>query len=247
MDRGVHRVAFRRGARPMIFRQLFDADSCTYTYLLADEATREALLIDPVREQVERDLEFIAELDLKLVWVLETHVHADHVTGAGVLRERSGARTALSWQGGAACADRQLRHGDRVAFGARQLEVRATPGHTDSCVSYVLDDRSLAFTGDSLLIRGCGRTDFQQGDPGRLWRSVHEQIFALPDDCLLYPAHDYRGRSVTTVAEEKRHNPRLGQGRTEQEFVAIMNALGLAPPKRIAEAVPANRNCGLVQ
>jgi sulfur dioxygenase len=229
----------------MIFRQLFDADTSTYSYLLGDEASREALLIDPVREHVERDLELVTELGLRLVWVLETHVHADHVTGAGSLRERGGARAAVSRRGGAPCADRQLDHGDRIALGDRHLEVRATPGHTDSCVTYVLDDRTLAFTGDTLLIRGCGRTDFQEGDPRRLWRSVHEQIFTLPDHCRLYPAHDYRGHTVTTVAEEKRHNPRLGEARTEQEFVAIMRGLGLAPPTRIAEAVPANRNCGL--
>lgn len=151
----------------------------------------------------------------------------------------------VSRRGGAPCADLQVDHGDRLSFGDRQLEVRATPGHTDGCLTYVLDDKSMAFTGDALLIRGCGRTDFQQGDPLLLWRSIHEQIFSLPDTCLLYPGHDYKGRMVTSVAEEKRHNPRVGGTRTVDEFVTIMNGLGLPPPKKIAEAVPANQNCGV--
>jgi len=229
----------------MIFRQLFDAETSTYTYLLADEASREAVLIDSVREQADRDLQILEDLGLQLRYTLETHVHADHVTGGGVLRARTGCRTVVSKNGGAPCADLQVDHGDRISFGDRWLEVRATPGHTDGCLTYVLDDRSRAFTGDALLIRGCGRTDFQQGDARELWRSVHEQVFSLPDACLLYPGHDYKGRTVTSVAEEKLHNPRLGGARTVDEFVAIMNGLGLAPPKRIAEAVPANQNCGV--
>jgi len=230
----------------MIFRRLYDSDTSTCTYLVADEASRRAVLIDPVREQVERDLALLAELDLTLAYVLETHVHADHVTGAGVLRARTGCRSVVSRRGGAPCADLQVDDGDRIRLGERWLEVRATPGHTDGCVTYVLDDHSMAFTGDALLIRGCGRTDFQQGSAATLWRSIHEQIFTLPDACLLYPGHDYKGHCATSVAEEKRHNPRLGGARTEAEFVAIMDGLGLAPPKRIAEAVPANRNCGVM-
>lgn len=229
----------------MIFRQLYDADTSTYTYLIADEASREAVLIDSVREHAARDLQLLEELDLKLRYVLETHVHADHVTGAALLRERTGCRSVVSRRGGAPCADVQVDHGDRVAFGQRYLEVRATPGHTNGCVTYVLDDLSMAFTGDALLIRGCGRTDFQQGDSPLLWRSIHEQIFTLPDECTLYPGHDYKGRTMTSVAEEKRHNPRLGGTRTVEEFVAIMDGLGLPPPKHIAEAVPANQNCGV--
>lgn len=230
----------------MIFRRLYDADTSTCTYLLGDEASGQAVLIDPVREQAERDLGLLAELDLTLCHVLETHVHADHVTGAGVLRTRTGCRSVVSRHGGAPCADLQIDHGDRIGFGERWLEVRATPGHTDGCVTYVLDDHSMAFTGDALLVRGCGRTDFQQGSARSLWRSIHEQVFSLPDQCLLYPGHDYKGHSVTSVAEEKQHNPRLGGARTEEEFVAIMDGLGLAPPRRIAEAVPANQNCGAV-
>jgi sulfur dioxygenase len=229
----------------MIFRQLFDPESSTYTYLLGDETSREAVLIDAVREHVDRDLLLVGELGLDLRYTLETHVHADHVTGAGVLRARTGCRTVVSRRGGAPCADLQVEHGDRISFGGRWLEVRATPGHTDGCVTYVLDDHSIAFTGDALLIRGCGRTDFQQGDARRLYRSVHDQVFTLPDACLLYPGHDYQGRTATSVAEERAHNPRLGGARTVDEFVAIMDGLGLAPPRRIAEAVPANHNCGV--
>jgi sulfur dioxygenase len=243
LARGVLLVAAK--VTNMIFRQLFDAETSTYTYLLADEDSREAVLIDSVREQVERDLQILSELGLELRYSLETHVHADHVTGAATLRARTGCRTVVSRRGGAPCADVQVDDGDRLPFGARWLEVRATPGHTDGCVTYVLDDRSKAFTGDTLLIRGCGRTDFQQGDARLLWRSVHEKVFTLPDECLLYPGHDYKGRTVTSVGEEKRHNPRLGGARTVEEFVALMEGLGLPPPKRIAEAVPANQNCGV--
>src|SRR5512132_2899463 len=173
----------------MIFRQLFDPQSSTYTYLLADPAKREAVLIDPVFEQARRDIALIEELGLKLRWTLETHVHADHVTGAWLLRERLGSRIALSAAAGAEGADRYLHHEEQIQFGRRSLEARATPGHTRGCLSYVLDDRSMAFTGDALLIRGCGRTDFQQGDPRVLYRSVRAEIFSLPDGCLVYPAH----------------------------------------------------------
>ncbi|MBI3710172.1 MAG: MBL fold metallo-hydrolase [Proteobacteria bacterium] len=228
----------------MIFRQLFDPQSSTYTYLIADGATREAVLIDPVFEQVRRDAALICELDLRLLYTLETHVHADHVTGAWLLRRRTDCRIALSANGGADGADRYLRHGDRVEFGKRRLDVRATPGHTNGCVTYVLDDRGMAFTGDCLLIRGSGRTDFQQGDPGAMYRSVHEQIFSLPAECLLYPAHDYRGLTVTSVAEERRFNPRLGGELSVGDFSGYMNNLKLAHPKKLAVAVPANLKCG---
>ncbi|MCB9703749.1 MAG: MBL fold metallo-hydrolase [Myxococcales bacterium] len=229
----------------MLFRQLFDPESATYTYLLADSESREAVIIDPVRDQVERDALLIEELGLKLIHVLETHVHADHVTSAGILRRRFGAKTATSHHGGPACADHLLHHEDVIKFGKHALEVRETPGHTDGCLTYVTADRSMAFTGDALLIRGCGRTDFQQGDAHKLYHSVHDQIFSLPDAALLYPAHDYKGRTVTSVAEEKAFNPRLGGGKSEAEFVQIMNNLHLARPKKIDEALPANLRCGL--
>jgi glyoxylase-like metal-dependent hydrolase (beta-lactamase superfamily II)/rhodanese-related sulfurtransferase len=228
----------------LLFRQLFDPVSSTYTYLLADRASREALLIDPVFEQVRRDLALLRELDLKLIATLETHVHADHVTAAWLLQQRSGSRILLSAAAGAVGADRGLQQGDRVDFGVRHLEVRATPGHTDGCLSYVLDDQTLAFTGDALLIRGCGRTDFQQGSPQRLYRSVHQQLLSLPPDCLLYPGHDYRGLTVTSVAEERRWNPRFGGQSDERDFVETMNHLGLPHPKQMAVAVPANLRCG---
>ncbi len=228
----------------MIFRQLFDPQSSTYSYLLADASAREAVLIDPVFEQAQRDAALIAELDLKLGWVLETHVHADHVTGAWLLKQKLGSRIALSGQSGAEGADRLLAQGDRVGFGARNLEVRATPGHTDGCVTYVLDDQSMAFTGDAVLIRGCGRTDFQQGDARRLFRAVRAQVFTLPATCVLYPAHDYRGLTASSVGEERRYNPRLGDHVLEDDFVGYMRHLGLAHPKRIDVAVPANLRCG---
>jgi glyoxylase-like metal-dependent hydrolase (beta-lactamase superfamily II)/rhodanese-related sulfurtransferase len=228
----------------MIFRQLFDPQSSTYTYLLADSATREALLIDPVFEHARRDAALIEELGLKLAWTLETHVHADHVTGASLLRRRFGSRIALSKDSSAEGADRGLADGDRVAFGRRALEVRATPGHTGGCLTYVLDDNSMAFTGDALLIRGCGRTDFQGGDAHRLFRSVREKVFSLPDTCLLYPGHDYRGLTASSVAEERMYNPRLGESIGEGDFVGYMTNLGLAHPKQMAVAVPANLRCG---
>lgn len=228
----------------MIFRQLFDPQSSTYTYLLADESSRQAILVDPVFEQSRRDAALVEELGLKLLWTLETHVHADHVTGAWLLRERLGSRIALAAAAGAEGADRLLAHGDRVQFGKRHVEVRATPGHTSGCVVYVVDDQKAALTGDALLIRGCGRTDFQQGSAETLYRSVHEQIFTLPDSCLLYPGHDYRGLTVTSVEEEKLFNPRLGGQILREDFIGYMNNLGLAHPKQMDIAVPANLRCG---
>ena len=227
----------------MLFRQLLDPETSTWTYLLADPRTREAVLVDPVREQVDRDVQLLRELGLRLVYTLETHVHADHITGAALLSERTGSRSVLSRRSGAR-ADVLVDAGDAVRFGQQVLEVRATPGHTAGCVTYVQGDLSRAFTGDALLIRGCGRTDFQQGDPRVLYRCVHDQILSLPDDTLLYPGHDYKGRTVTSVREEKLYNVRLGQGRTEDEFVAIMGALGLPYPKKIDVAVPANLDGG---
>lgn len=228
----------------LIFRQLFDAQSSTYTYLLGDDGSGEAILIDSVFEQVRRDAALVQELGLSLCWTLETHVHADHVTGAWLMKQRAGSRIGLSAQGGATGADRLLSHGDRISFGKRYLEVRATPGHTSGCITFVLDDQSKAFTGDCLLIRGSGRTDFQQGDPRAMFRSVREQIFSLPAACLLYPGHDYRGVTVTSVEEERRFNPRLGGDIGADDFAGYMQNLGLPHPKQIAVAVPANQRCG---
>jgi glyoxylase-like metal-dependent hydrolase (beta-lactamase superfamily II)/rhodanese-related sulfurtransferase len=228
----------------LVFRQLFDPQSSTYTYLLGDRPSGEAVLIDPVFEHERRDSALLRELGLRLLATLDTHVHADHVTGAWLLQQRWGSRIGLAAAAGADCADLRLAHGDRVAFGSRHLQVRATPGHTNGCLSYVLDDHTMAFTGDSLLVRGCGRTDFQQGSAERLFRSVHEQILSLPPECLLYPAHDYRGITVTSVAEERRYNPRLGGDANESDFADTMRHLGLPHPKLIDIAVPANQRCG---
>ena len=228
----------------LIFRQLFDPQSSTYTYLLADDETRDAVIVDPVFEQMRRDAALIHELGLRLRWTIETHVHADHVTAGWLLQRRLEARIAVARAGGAEGADRLLDAGDAIAFGRHHLRVRATPGHTSGCLSYVLDDESAAFTGDCLLIRGSGRTDFQGGDAAAMFRSVQEQIFTLPDACLLYPAHDYRGLTVTSVAEERRFNPRLGGEIGLGDFTGYMANLRLAHPKKIDEAVPANLKCG---
>jgi glyoxylase-like metal-dependent hydrolase (beta-lactamase superfamily II)/rhodanese-related sulfurtransferase len=197
-----------------------------------------------VYEQSHRDAALVRELGLTLLATLETHVHADHVTAAWLLSQQLGSKIALSAASGAQGADRLLAHGERVRFGRRYLEVRATPGHTAGCVTYVLDDETMAFTGDCLLIRGCGRTDFQQGDAPGLYRSVHSQILTLPHACLLYPGHDYRGLTVTSVAEERQFNPRLGGEIGEADFVGYMRNLGLPHPKLIDVAVPANLRCG---
>ena len=232
-------------ASPLLFRQLFDAASSTYTYLLADGG--EAVLIDPVFDQARRDEALLRELGVVLLATLETHVHADHVTGAWLLRERCGSRILVGRATGAANADARLEPGDEVRFGNRHLEARATPGHTAGCLTYVLDDRSMAFTGDALLIRGCGRTDFQQGSASVLFHSVREQVLTLPPECLLYPAHDYRGLTVTSVAEERRFNPRLGGDANESDFAGYMANLGLPHPKLMDIAVPANLQCGRPQ
>ncbi|MCB9674413.1 MAG: MBL fold metallo-hydrolase [Alphaproteobacteria bacterium] len=228
----------------MIFRQLFDNETSTYTYLLGDRASRAAVLVDPVDTQIDRDLQLVAELGLELKASLDTHVHADHVTGASVLKERTGCEIVYPAHSGAIGPDRAVRTGDVLQYGAIRIETRLTPGHTNGSATYVLADHSMAFTGDALLIRGCGRTDFQEGCAETLYDSVHQQIFTLPDDCLLYPGHDYKGRTVTSVAEEKAYNPRLGGGRTKQEFARIMQNLNLAYPKRIDTAVPANLALG---
>jgi len=228
----------------MILRQLFDPATSTYTYLVADGG--EAVLIDPVAEQVDRDLQLLRELGLRLTWALDTHVHADHITGAGMLRERTGCATGVSRHAGVECATHGLAEGDEIRVGRYRLQVLETPGHTDTCLSYLLRDprgRPVAvFTGDALLIRGCGRVDFQSGDAARLYDSVMGKLFTLPDETLVYPGHDYRGCTVSTIGEERRHNPRLTLGR--EGFIRYMEALELPLPARIQEALPANRACG---
>jgi sulfur dioxygenase len=230
----------------LVFRQLLDLRSSTYTYLLGDPGTREAVIIDPVFEQARRDAALVGELGLKLVYTLDTHVHADHVTGAWLLKRTLDSRIAVARDSGARNFDVGIAPGDRIAFGNRFLEARATPGHTSGCMTFVLDDRSMAFTGDALLIRGAGRTDFQHGDAHVLYRSIVTQIYTLPDDCLLYPAHDYRGLTCSSVAEEKAHNPRIALDRSERDFVGYMENLGLPHPKQIDVALPANLECGRI-
>jgi glyoxylase-like metal-dependent hydrolase (beta-lactamase superfamily II)/rhodanese-related sulfurtransferase len=232
------------GGGSLLFRQLFDGDTGSFTYLLADVPSRQGVIIDTVFEQHDRDLALINELGIELVASIDTHAHADHVTGSWLMHEASGCAIGLAAAARAENVSLPLAHGDRLTFGGRWLEVRATPGHTDSCLSFVLDDQSLAFSGDALLVRGCGRCDFQQGNAHSLYRSITEQILSLPDSCLLYPGHDYTGRSVTSVAEEKAFNARLGGNASERDFVGHMENMKLPHPHKIAEALPGNMRSG---
>jgi glyoxylase-like metal-dependent hydrolase (beta-lactamase superfamily II) len=239
-------VALLRAGGVVIFRQFIDPETSAYTYLLADEPSREAILIDPILEQFDRDRTLLRELDLTLRYTLETHVHADHITAANLFRREQGSEVAVSAAAGVAAADIEFGDRDIVRFGSTILEVCSTPGHTAGCVTYVCREQNMAFTGDALLIRGCGRTDFQQGDASLLFNSVRNRIFELPDETLLFPGHDYRGRMMTTVSEEKCFNLRLRLDKSEADFVAIMDQLDLAYPKKIDIAVPANLECGLL-
>tara|TARA_R110002094_G_scaffold31407_1_gene44004 strand:- start:70 stop:1128 length:1059 start_codon:yes stop_codon:yes gene_type:complete len=228
----------------LLLRQLFDSSSCTYSYLLGDTLSSQALLIDPVYEQYNRDEALIRELGLQLVLSVDTHCHADHVSAAYLLKQHLGCKIAASERGGIQGLDRSLNHGDRLDIGNLRLDVRATPGHTNGCITLVLADQSLAFTGDCLLIRGCGRTDFQQGSAATLFRSITEQIFTLPDQCLIYPGHDYQGRAQSSVGEERQFNPRIGGDANETDFIGYMENMRLPHPKRLDEAVPANLMAG---
>ena len=232
------------GGGSLLFRQLFDGDTGSFTYLLADVTSRQGVIIDTVFEQHDRDLALIRELGIELVASIDTHAHADHVTGSWLMHEASGCAIGLAAAARAENVTLPLAHGDRLTFGGRWLEVRATPGHTNGCLSFVLDDQSLAFSGDALLVRGCGRCDFQQGNAHSLYRSITEQILSLPDSCLLYPGHDYTGRSVTSVAEEKAFNARLGGNASERDFVGHMENMKLPHPHKIAEALPGNMRSG---
>lgn len=227
-----------------MLRQLFDQASSTYSYLLVDRETREAALIDPVFEQHARDAALVRELGATLRCTLDTHCHADHVTGAWLMKTAFGSRIGLSAAVGAEHVDLPLAHGDVVRFGASSLEVRATPGHTAGCLSFVTGDRAAVFTGDALLVRGAGRTDFQQGDAHRLFRSIREQLMTLPDECVVYPGHDYQGRTSSTIGEERLYNPRIGGGAREEDFVGYMTNMALPHPKLLEVAVPANLRAG---
>jgi len=228
----------------LFFRQLFDSKSFTYTYLIADPSTGEAALIDTVKEQLDRDLNLIRELSLKLQYVLDTHVHADHITGAGDLRKATGAETIQWTKSGVECADILIKDQEEVSLGRFKIKALATPGHTDGCLSYLVAGR--VFTGDALFIRGCGRTDFQHGSPEQLYDSITQKLFTLPPETLVYPGHDYHGMTVSTISEEKLHNPRIGGGKTKEEFVQIMKSLHLDLPKQIQVALPANLSCGTI-
>jgi glyoxylase-like metal-dependent hydrolase (beta-lactamase superfamily II) len=229
----------------MIFRQLFDPDTYTYTYLLGCEFSQKAILIDTVATQIDSYFELLAALDLTLIYTLETHVHADHITAASALRDQIGSKSVVHKDAGAMCADVMVTDGVSLQIGEIEIKVLHTPGHTSGCVCYQIADR--VFTGDSLLINGCGRTDFQQGDPATLYRSITKKLFSLPADTLVYPGHDYHGFTVSSIKQEMALNARLGGGKTEAEFIRIMANLNLPYPKHIAEALPANQACGKAQ
>ncbi len=225
--------------------QLFDATSSTYTYVLASGPNRAAVIIDPIAEQIERDLAFLRERGLALRYVIETHAHADHITSAGELARVTGAYAAVPSGCGIRPAPVQLAEGDSLWFGLTFLAAVHTPGHTAGSMCYVWRDEHCVFTGDTLLIGGCGRTDFQSGDPGALYDSIAQKLFTLPDDVRVYPAHDYHGRTHTTIGAERTGNPRLA-GRSREDFISLMHALNLPKPNLIDVAVPANRRLGQV-
>jgi sulfur dioxygenase len=234
----------------MLFRQLFDPGSSTYTYLIADLYIEEAILVDPVLEQVHRDVQLIKEVGVNLRYCLETHIHADHITGTDQLRKLTGCRSIVPQNTKTVCADRQIQDGETLRLGAINIKAIATPGHTDSHFAYLINhDRVL--TGDSLLIRGCGRTDFQNGDAGTLYDSVTQRLFTLADTTLVYPGHDYRGHTVSTIGEEKCWNPRFVENigdpsslKPRMAFIELMTHLNLPMPKKMMESVPANELCG---
>jgi glyoxylase-like metal-dependent hydrolase (beta-lactamase superfamily II) len=227
----------------MIFRQLFEPVSSTYTYLLGCAETGQAVLIDPVINEMDRDLDAIRDLGLRLVCTIDTHIHADHITAALELKKRVGSRIAAPAIDAPPCADVLIEEGKPLRFGSIALNGLHTPGHTDGHFAYLMDDR--VFTGDALLIEGCGRTDFQNGDAATLYRSVTGKLFTLAGETLVYPAHDYVGRRVSSIAQERDRNPRLGGGKTAEEFMHIMAGLDLPYPKFIDYAVPGNRQCGV--
>lgn len=228
----------------ILFRQLFDRESSTYTYLIADTETKAAILVDSVLEQVERDFQILQELELTLRYCLETHIHADHITGAGRLRALTGCLGFLPENAEATDVDGYIADGNILQLGSVHMRAIATPGHTDSHMAYLVNGTHL-LTGDALFIRGCGRTDLQNGDAGLLYDAVTQKLFALPDDTWVYPGHDYQGWTVSTIGEEKRWNARFA-GRSRSEFIELMNNLNLPHPKKMLEAVPANQRCGKI-
>jgi glyoxylase-like metal-dependent hydrolase (beta-lactamase superfamily II) len=227
----------------MIFRQLYDHESSTYTYLLAERMGGEALLIDPVKSNVKQYIKLVNELDLQLVMAVDTHIHADHVTGLGDLRQSTGCASAMGEMTKADCVSLHFKEGEKLRVDNLHLDIHYTPGHTDDSYSFALPDR--VFTGDTLLIRGTGRTDFQNGDPAAQYDSLFNKLLKLSEQTLVYPAHDYHGMTVSTIWEEKHHNPRL-QVSNKQAYVELMNSLKLDNPRMMDIAVPANHKCGLM-
>lgn len=226
----------------MELRQLFDPGSSAFTYLLWDTTSRDAALIDPVLCQVQRDMRLIRELGLKLRYTLETHVHADHITGSGLLRQTLNSLVLVHENCGSKCPDILLRDGDQIPLGSGKISVIYTPGHTRCDVSYSIP--GAVFTGNTLLVRGCGRIDYQSGDAGTLYDSIMQRLFALPPATIIFPGHDFNGRSCSSIAEEMANNPRVGKGITRPEFIALMNALQLDPPQHLPEVLPSNLRCG---
>jgi sulfur dioxygenase len=227
----------------LMLEHLYDRESCTYTYLLIDPKTQEGAIIDPVWENFDRDMQIINELGIELLYSIETHAHADHVTSGGKMRQMTGAKIVFGDNAGIQSIDISIKHNEKLKLGNYTIRAISTPGHTSACTSYYID--GMVFTGDTLLIRGCGRTDFQDGDPGQLFDSITQKLFTLGDDTRVYPGHDYNGRIGSTIGEEKRWNLRLGNNRPKAEFVELMNNLNLDMPKKINEAVPANISCGI--
>ncbi len=228
----------------MIFKQYFEPTTSTFTYLLGCEQTKQAVLIDTVESDVAHYINDLEALSLTLIYTLETHVHADHVTGADALRQRLASQSVVHRDAGALCGDVLVTDGDHLRVGSLDIEVRYTPGHTNGCISYLMGDR--IFTGDALLIGGCGRTDFQGGNAGQLYDSIHRKIFSLPDEVKVYPGHDYNGNTQSTVGEERKNNPRLGNNISREAFIQLMSQLKLAYPKYIDIALPANQACGKI-
>lgn len=227
----------------MLFRQIFDSESSTYTYLIAEGMGGDAIIIDPVQKKVDQYLKLIQELNLKLKAAIDTHLHADHITAIGQLSEKTGCQSMMGQQSLANCVSRKFSDKDVLTYNGFELNVIYTPGHTDDSYCFLMSDR--IFTGDTLFIRGTGRTDFQNGNPGYQYDSIFERILSLPKDTLVYPGHDYNGMTVSSIGEETAFNPRL-QVNSREEYIALMNSLNLPPPRLIDIAVPANKLCGLV-
>ncbi|OCZ57581.1 MBL fold metallo-hydrolase [Acinetobacter seifertii] len=228
----------------MFFKQFFEQESSTYTYMLGCEETREAVLIDPVASDIEIYAKELEKHQFTLIYTLDTHVHADHITAANLLRERFHCKSVLHKNSDVSCGDILITDGCTLKLGKLSIEAFYTPGHTNACTSYLVGN--MVFTGDALLIDGCGRTDFQQGNAGTLYDSIHNQLFSLPDETIVYPGHDYTGRLSSTIGNERLNNSRLGQNRSREDFIKLMNNLNLPYPKQIDKALPANQACGSI-